>query len=101
MPPMTMPTILRSLRHLPRLPQARVARASHCSRGGGQPLCKDSPRGSQPVVGHRGGVPPADAVLGGRDAVDDARCQRLHAHLRGDTLGRVFVQRKRRWGVRG
>ena len=40
---MTMPTILRSLRHLPRLPQARVARASHCSRGGVTPYTKTRP----------------------------------------------------------
>ena len=88
MPPMTMPTILRSLRHLPRLPQARVARASHCSRGGGQPLCKQPTRGSQPVVGHRGGVPPAHAALG-RDIVDDARYRRERARLREGWLGRV------------
>ncbi len=40
---MTMPSISRSLRHLPRLPQARVTRAIHCSHGGVTPYTKTRP----------------------------------------------------------
>ena len=55
MPPTTMPTILRSLRHLPRLPHARADHRSHCSRGGVSPDANNRPAATNQWLATAGG----------------------------------------------